>query len=135
MGGMELILIMFADPPTVKLLTATTPPPFNAGIVSVASLRLKLRIGNPSEPAVLETMSVPPALTLMVLLPPPARMELAWTLPPLRLSVPVIKEAEPGLVSARLMVLFTLTNAPPAPKRPLLLTLNVPVAMPFMLVA
>src|SRR6267142_4314626 len=111
MGGTALILIMFADPPTVRLLTATTPPPFNAGIFKFASLMLKLRIGVASVPAVLETTNVLPEFRLMVLTPPPETMLLAWTLPPLTLSVPAITP-DPPLVRAKRNVVFTLSNAP-----------------------
>src|SRR6266568_7497541 len=102
MAGMELTLIVFADPPTVRLLTATDAPPFNAGIVSVASLILKLRIGWAREPAALEMTSVLLGLLemrLMVLTPPPETMVLARTLPPVMLSVPVTV-ADPPLVRA-----------------------------------
>src|ERR1035437_511439 len=103
MGGMELILIVFPDPPTVRVFTATTPPPFSAGMFSVASFMLNVPIGKASLPAVLEMVSVllgVKELRLMMLTPPPETMELAWTVPPLILSVPVIT-ADPLLVRAR----------------------------------
>src|SRR6266403_2925283 len=131
MGGIELILIVLADPPTVRLLTATTAPPFSAGIVNVASLMLKLRIGKASVPTVLETTSVLlglKELRLMVLTPPPATMVLAWTLPPLTLSIPVTGP-EGLFVRPRRNWVFTLTIAPEA-NDALLLTLTVPVEAP-----
>src|SRR5258708_39993167 len=125
MSGTELILIVFADPPTVRLLTATTPPPFNAGIVSVASLRLKLRIGKANVPAVLEMTSALLALTLMVLTPPPETMVFARTVPPVMLRIPV---TELGLlVRPRRSWVFTMTNAP-EPNDQLLFTLSVPIS-------
>src|SRR6266851_3366000 len=103
MGGTELMLIVFADPPTVRVFTATTAPPFNAGMFSFASLMLKVPIGVASVPAVLEMVSALLGLAefkLMALTPPPETMELAWTVPPLTLSVPVTT-ADPPLVWAR----------------------------------
>src|SRR5712672_1074670 len=129
MSGTELILIVLADPLTVKLATATTPPPFNAGILKIASLRLRLRIGWVSVPAVLETTSVLPAFMLMVLVPPPATMLLAWTLPPLTFSIPVTGPVG-LLVRPRRNWVFTLSNAPRPPNDPLLLILTVPLARP-----
>src|SRR5713101_2949487 len=119
MGGIELILIVFADPPTVRVFTATTAPPFKAGMVSVASLMLKVPIGKASVPAVLETTSVLPEFRFIALTPPPETMELAWTVPPLTLSVPVTT-ADPPLVRAKRNRVFTSTSAP-AGKEPLLL--------------
>src|ERR1035437_4775480 len=103
MGGMELILIVFPDPPTVRVFTAITPLPFSAGMFSVASLMLNVPIGKASVPAVLEMVSVRlggEELRLMMMPPPPETMELAWTVPPLILSVPVTT-ADPPLVRAR----------------------------------
>src|ERR1051326_9073975 len=131
MGGMELILMVFADPPTVRLVTAITAPAFNAGILSVASLMLKLRIGAVSVPTVLVTISVLLGvleLRLIVLAPPPATMVLAWTVPPLTLSTPVTGP-DGLLVRPRRNWVFTLRTAP-EPNDPLLLTLTVPVAVP-----
>src|SRR6516225_475092 len=103
MGGTELMLMVFADPPTVRLLTAIVAPPFNAGIVSFASLMLKLPIGNDNVPAVLETTRVllgVAEMRLMALTPPPETMVLARTVPPVTFSVPVTV-ADPPLVRAR----------------------------------
>src|SRR5467141_2566569 len=121
MGGTELILIVLADPPTVRLLTAITAPPFRAGIFSVPSLMLNVRIGAANVPADPVTTNLPPALTLIALLPPPATIELATTVPPLRLSVPVTA-AVPPLVRARRRLVFA-TNTAPVLRRELLFTL------------
>src|ERR1017187_3741518 len=99
MGGIDLILIVFADPPTVRLLTVITPPPFNTGMFSVESLMLNVPIGNAKEPAVFVIVRVLLEIIAMALTPPPETMVLASTLPPLRLSVPVTV-ADPPLVRA-----------------------------------
>src|SRR5665213_635790 len=103
MGGMELILMVFPDPPMVRVLTAIVAPPFSAGMFNVASATLNVPIGAVSVPAVLEMVSVllgKLELTLMTLTPPPETMVLASTVPPLILSVPVTT-ADPPLVRAR----------------------------------
>src|SRR5258708_39176764 len=104
MGGTELILIVFADRPTVRVFTATTAPPFSAGIFNVASLRLSVPIGKASVPAVLEITSVLLGLAefkLIALTPPPEAMVLAKTLPPVMLRAPVTVPPSWLLVRAR----------------------------------
>src|SRR5215472_126091 len=125
-GGIAETLMVFWTPPTVKLLTATAAPPFEAGTVRLESLMLKARIGVASVPAELETISWLAGLNefrLMVLTPPPEMIVLATTVPPLTLRVPLIAPVPP-LVWARRSVLFTMRTAPVL-KRLLLLTLKV----------
>src|SRR3954454_17522268 len=132
MGGMELILIVLAEPPRVRLVTATTVPALSAGIVRTESLMLKLRIGAASEPIVLVMINELFGLKefrLMVLPPPPATMVLAWTLPPVTLRVP-LTGPEGLFVRPRRNWVFTFSNAPEPPKKPLLLTLSVPAEVP-----
>src|SRR5215468_7373573 len=89
-GGTAVTLIKFCEPPTVRLLTATEAPPFDAGTFKTPSLMPNTRIGAARVPAEFSTTSLPLALTLIVLTPPPATIELATTVPPLRFKVPTI---------------------------------------------
>ena len=134
--GTAVMLIRFPAP-VVRLLTVTALPELESGMFSVAlpeAPMLKLRIGRASEPIVLETTSVP-ALRLMVLLPPPEVMVLAMTVPAV-LSLPMLSVAVTGailvlavLVRAKFKTVPQVTTAPVL-KRPLLLTLSVPVQPP-----
>src|SRR6185503_13786371 len=139
MGGTELMLIVLAEPPATRLLTASTAPAFWAGKLSAASEMLKLRIGTANVPAVLETTSNELALRLIVLLPPPATIEFAYTAPPFKVSVPETV-AVPPLVRASRSDVFTTTTAPVLTRlvllllvvtMPLLFTSMVPVVTPL----
>lgn len=127
-GGTTLMLIRFCEPPTVRLLTATDAPPFDAGTFNTPSLILNTRIGAVKVPAEFRTTSLPLAFTLIVLTPPPATMELATTVPPFRFRVPTIAPAPP-LVRANRSVVLTTTIAPVLVMK-LLFTLKVAVAAP-----
>ncbi len=119
MAGTAVMFTRFA-PPATRLLTTIALPTFDSGIFSVEPPEeptLKKRMGKATEPMVLETTSVP-ALTLMVLKPPPEVMVLAMTVPAV-LSLPMVSVAVTGamlrlapLVRARFRTVLQMSVPP-----------------------
>src|SRR6185369_392526 len=109
-----------------------TAPEFRAGINRVVSFRVRARMGAARVPAALVTARVLD-VRVRTLLPPPATMELAKTLRPVTLRVPLTAAVE-ALVRARRNVLFATRVGPPG-NRKLSFRVRVPLTAPLAPVA